>query len=221
MKIMKSFAILFISLFFGVNAYAQISKGSKLIGGSLNFYSSDNIQGHALEKSSSNSQNFNSQVFGGYFIKDNLAIGLGAGYGLQKSSNEANNHTSVNTSNRISFMPFTRYYKMVNDNFGIFAQAQLGFIAGSSKSQQDSPGVHNLNPQSKFTTLNLTVSPGVCYFLTNKFSLEGSFGGIGYNTTNTKTSGEFNSKSTSTSNDVFFNFNFSGIGLGLVYYWGR
>ncbi|WP_421763039.1 hypothetical protein [Ekhidna sp.] len=84
--------------FFGC-ADAQTEKGGWLIGASTSFeYASTSYDDPTLDKTT----NFNLEIVTGYFLIDNLAVGLNYGYDKEKQGFDGNTTTFIG--------PFVRYY---------------------------------------------------------------------------------------------------------------
>src|SRR3712207_3405035 len=104
---------------------AQIPAGTLFVGGSASFSSStskNNQDPNITYKNKSTSLNFNPKV--GYFISNNIALGLGINSFTSRSKIEGNgvNESSGNKFNSFGINPFGRYYKFLGENVGFFGQ---------------------------------------------------------------------------------------------------
>jgi len=141
------------------NLMAQFSKGRMLVGGTASFSS-------LTTKDDAFSSDITSNMFtitprAGYFIIDNLAIGLDVSFGITKASTSTSSQSSKSTS--ILAGPYVRYYLKP----GIFFQGE--YQLGSSKVSYDATGI-------KFDyTENLSawaISAGYALFLNDQVAVE-------------------------------------------------
>lgn len=105
----------------------------------------------------------------GYFVADQLAVGLGLLIGSSKSETTG---TDTKTS-YFGIEPFARYYILTsNSSFAFYGQASLSFI-----SSKEDPGIGN---DVKGSLIDFSISPGFTYFFNEHWALELGFRGIGY-----------------------------------------
>lgn len=177
---------------------AQTSAGNMMIGGSFSFSSTTQETGNDDIKSSS----FGVNPTFGYFVSDNLAVGVNVGFGSYNYNND-DKQTNLN------FGPFVRYYKFIAEEKFAFV-ADAGFNIGSGT--YDS----NLLGERKFSNFNIYVSPGFAYFFSPKWSLDFQLQGISYNTSDPNKDND-NDKSN------FFTFGVSSLSpsLGFRYFIGN
>lgn len=138
---------------------------------------------------------FNPRV--GYFISDNVAIGVQAGVGGSKGKLAS---TTVSDESSFTAGAFARYYTSPAKKFsGIF---NLGFNYFSNDDKI---------AKIKTTGFDLAFSPGLNYFLSNHFAIEASYGKLGFATSKSDVSG---SKPT---NVIELDLNLTTVSFGLVY----
>lgn len=177
MKNKLVFAALLCIFSFKVNA--QTEKGKMMLGGyaSINTYKSESQD---IQKSNY----FNTSLRTAYFIKDNLAIGLGLLYYRMKNtqSDPANlNPLSTQINNSYGLSPFVRYYFNINEKFKIFNELAINGSIGKSKYDNESyPGVSNDN---KFKQFGLNIQSGLAFFPVKKIAIEFSFPMLNYRKT--------------------------------------
>lgn len=147
-------------------AQAQTSQGNMSIGGGVSYSSDKRETGGEDVKSST----FTFQPSFGYFVADNLAVGLN----LSLSSTKEDNGLGGDDKSSVFFVgPFARYYKFTsNDKFAFFAQA--GFNVGSIKDEPDGAD------ETKGSAFNLYISPGFSYFFNEHWALDLQLAGISY-----------------------------------------
>lgn len=148
---------------------AQLVKGSKVIGGGLSYISSESKD--YLEQDIKSSSLAFVPSFG-YFVADDLAVGINLGY---RSSKVKNNFANDDDKySEFSVGPFVRYYKQTsNENFSFFVQGAVMFAFGTDNPAGD------VAPDVKSTSIDIAVSPGFAYFFNAHWSAELSFRGIG------------------------------------------
>lgn len=177
-------------------ANAQTEKGKSLINGSIGF---------STNKSESNSPGFftttqKSNYFSfapsyGYFVDNNLAIGLGLAYTQIKNtlntfdvnSNSTLNNSQVAEQQAYSISPFLRKYVDVADKFKFFAHVNLDMGFGESENKIVYNSTSNtVDNTYKFTSYNVALSPGFAFFPSKKWAIDFSFPLLNYNKVNPK-----------------------------------
>ena len=137
------------------NQKTYFQEGKKFIGGSVQFEREEDSN-----KDKTTSTKIIPQV--GYFIKNDIAIGLGAGY--ERSEIEAID----SDFKKYTLDPFARKYWIPTSRLGIFAQADASL--GWGEESDNTTFVWGIN-----------VRPGVTYFLSEKIAFDTTLGRIGYN----------------------------------------
>lgn len=140
----------------------------------------------------------------GTFVAPTTAIGLGVGYLGSKDETSA-----ISTLENQTFIvqPLARKYWGLSDNFLIFAQAAVPLTFGKNTVDSDAGKI-----ETKVNGYGVQLSPGVDYFFTSHFSMEASFGLVGWTAVKPK-DGE-------TSNDFGIGINSgfqNGVKFGLKY----
>jgi hypothetical protein len=185
------FTLLF---FFAItfSAQSQINKGTWLLGGDLSLGSSSST--NSLVNAPSNQSNyFNMTPRIGWFISNNLVIGLSPRYSSSFHKTTSNNAGNT-TSTGYSIAPFVRYYKPLNEKWAIFAEFDgIGLNFSSSKYEGDNdPNV--IENSSQGYSLGIFVKPGVTYFISPKVGIEASLGSLGYGFFHTKVKSKNNNQ---------------------------
>ncbi len=170
------------------------SKGNVFVSGSVGFGST------SYDTIKSSSFSFSPKV--AYFVTNNIAIGAKLGFGSSKS--DANPFTTIPTvkseTSTTTFGVFGRYYATPASKFSVFGN--LGFDYSSENDKL---------AKVKTNSFDLAVSPGVSYFLSNHFSMEATFGRLGY------TSSKTDEKDAKATNTFGLDVNLSTISFGLNY----
>ena len=129
---MKKILFTLCALVLGLSVHAQ-TKGNIVIGGTLELsttgtkvsYTND---GTTNTKEGDGAFSGGIGVNAGYFIKDNLLVGLGLGY--NGSSQE--DGTDINRENDFYLTPYASYYVKLADKFYYIPTAELDFICGNT-----------------------------------------------------------------------------------------
>ncbi|MCO6480330.1 MAG: outer membrane beta-barrel protein [Phaeodactylibacter sp.] len=100
----------------------------------------------------------------GYFLIDNLALGIGLDYTFNQVKNE---ERTTNKDSDLLFGPFGRYYVPMTDDMSFFLEANFGF--GNSSDDQEVGGV----PQNISTNIfAMGIGPGFTIFSSEAVGIE-------------------------------------------------
>jgi hypothetical protein len=168
-------------------AYAQtpLTKGRGLLSGSIGYHS-DKTGGQQQTDLFSLSPTI------GYFIADNLALGVNGDLQIQGDNSYYQGQTIYSVG------PFARYYHFVggSDKFALYGQGSLGYRHYSNNSDGRNQGY-------------IGITPGLAFFPIPRFGLEASLRGLSYATDFDKS-------------HVFdFGFSLQYIQIGASYYFGK
>ncbi|MBS1734627.1 MAG: outer membrane beta-barrel protein [Bacteroidetes bacterium] len=171
--------IVLVSVFsFGADAQNAFPKGSVLPGGNAGVTISNSESAGGRSRSAG----FNIMPSIGFAVKENLFLGINAGYGYSKGrfTNNVSGYVDTLKRNSFSYGVFGRYYKPLKHNFSIFLEADLG--GNNTKDVSTASG-----SATKYTStswgVNAGLTPGISYGLTKKLQLEAGFNnivGLGY-----------------------------------------
>lgn len=177
-------------------ANAQINKGSLMIGGGFGFNTGSNkttsSNGSTSVSSTSKGSEFSFTPRVGYFLINNLALGLGLDIGNSSTTYTEDGKTYKSGSGSTSIAPFVRYYYPVGKVYP-FVEANIGFGSQSTKST-DADGKETTN---KTSLSSFGVGPGVAFFLNDNVALDAS---IMYGSINSKWTGSGTNPTTYKSN---------------------
>jgi outer membrane protein W len=152
---------------------AQTTAGRMMIGGNVGYTTQESEITMGDQKSKT--LNINPQV--GYFVADNLAVGLQVSYYNQKNNYPDPFDTDGETENKYnstSLLPFVRYYIFTpNEKFAFYAEA----LAGIGFTTTDNEGFDEKIKGRSFTA---QLSPGFSYFFNEKWALDLALSGISY-----------------------------------------
>jgi hypothetical protein len=219
------------TIIFTTNSFSQIKQGTWMAGGLLRI----NGYSNSVNYPNSNNGPGNSKVHTvyiysivGYFLRDNILIGLSPNYAHGRSySNSivgANYNIGKSNYNVYGISPFIRKYKQLfNSKAYIFGQASLNLSYSRNYSYNDTP----LTTSSSRMTGNsegISLSPGINYFISERIALEVIFAGLYLSTSNTTTT-NYNGSVTPNNNgrrcDYNFNLNLASINLGIQFFIGK
>jgi len=191
---MKKLVTLAMLSAFALAANAQTEKGKTIAGGAIGYFN-EKSNNDAIENKQSSLTLLPSI---GYFVKDNLALGLGIGYSrLTSKSSEKTQYllSQKNTTDYFMVSPFIRHYINISDQFKFFSQLSVPMKWGNLESATGttSPAV-SVAPAShaKTTSIGVSIEPGFAYFPTKRIGIQLSVDGLSYawNKTENKNSHE-------------------------------
>lgn len=171
-KVVLSLLVIFISI---ITVHAQITKGTSMICGSINYSSQKSDQ-----TSSGTSQNGEIKNFGftpsyGKAVKKNLVIGADLTYQNNLSKSSSNGTTNETKTNSFGVGVFARHYKNLGTSgFYLFLQSRLGANISDTK---PFPSGNN-----KYKSFNIGVglNPGIAYAITPKVHIETGLNNLFY-----------------------------------------
>jgi hypothetical protein len=157
---MRLLFIIISILSFSFTSIAQLEQGTWLVGGSGSFYAGKNKFSNDVQVSEFDILNVALNPSLGYFLTENLALGLRLGYIKYKSESVPRGITS--NTNRFDFGPFVRYYLLPNDrSFNLlFDAAYKPSLAWFSDTKEK--GARNM----------LSLSAGTVVFFNTSVALE-------------------------------------------------
>lgn len=175
-----------------LSSSAQFAKGDSYISGGVGF--SQSKTGSASSSNYAISPNY------GYFVTNNIAVGVGLGFG----GNTAKNGLGIKTANAsaLSAGVFARYYTTPSKAFSFFGNAGVNYTSNTDKIPATSV---------KTSGFGISVAPGISYFVSNRLAIESTVGSLGYSTSKADLTGAVST------NNFGLNLNLSSISFGLVY----
>jgi outer membrane protein len=213
-------------------ANAQLKQGAIAIGGTGNFsYTEGTNKVGSTSTNAPKTNTFNIIPSIGCNVSENIAIGLGIGYAYNKQEELASGSSSLkNTTTNETFIinPFARYYFMYNDNGGFFGQLNAAIGIGSGRYEPGITSGGNSSYYIESTSFDLGLRPGLIYFISNSWSIEGTYGKLGYSSSIAKytKNSTVNNIKRSTDYEDFGNtfnigFDLTTFNLGVQYWIGR
>lgn len=179
---MKKMIVLAVMGLFGTQfAKAQVAKGDILVGGNVGINTVSHKANDAIDdKATATSFSISPKV--GYALSDTWMIGVFAGTEFNTTKTETAGVENKVNSNMITPGVFVRHYHVIGGSkFAFFGEANVGYGFGQTK--QDGTKV------SSVSGIDANIQPGISYFVTKCFVIEGVFGGINYMNTTTEAEG--------------------------------
>lgn len=222
---MKKLAFSLLLLGCAATAHAQTSAGTVLLGGSVGYGSNKEESSSGQLAAERNWREFQFFPTAGYFVADNLALGLAGHFSSNKSEVSATRYDPAygiyqseytSKSRGAAIGPFVRYYHMAGEKIGFYGQ-----FAGRYQSHrlEEKSEVPFETTNSKSTGFGAFFTPGFVFFPTNKLGLELTMGNLGYSrntTTQEATSQRQEQKITSSGFGAFFGL--QNLALGASFY---
>lgn len=189
----------------GLASYAQYNAGSILVNGNLGFSTgSSKINGN----DAGSGNNFGIGLKGGYFLKDNIAVGIGIDYQSSKATSPSGAGDDVSKSNQFGWLVFGRYYMPYNEKLAFFGELD---IMGYSGTNTFTPA-GGTDAETKMNGFSAGIVPSFSYLIDPRISLEMGYGFLGYSSNKTTTPGGTESES----NGFGLNLDMSSLVFGLT-----
>lgn len=209
-------------------ATAQTGKGSMMLGGNLGFgssnYKSTQTTGNVtITTNDQKSSSITILPTFGYFVADQLVVGLMAGIDNSKTvyKNPSGNVSEQTYQyNNTVIGLFARKYFMPTTTFGMYGGLQ--FMNGPSKNTIETV-YNNNNPtttvetKGSYTTVGL--EGGVAFFPSNKFGMHLGVAGLGWQSSKSESENS-GTKYESKSSGFNFDLNTLYLNVGLFYFFG-
>jgi hypothetical protein len=219
----KFFALALLSGLAGTaHAQAIIKAGTVQLGGNVG-YSHTSVESpvnngsYNASKQTTIYNQFTIAPSVGFFVADNLAVGISGGY--QISQNKYKQPQGAPTydekTKQFRFGAFVQYYKMFSEQFGI-----SGTLGGGYQLDEQPYNYGSNEISTKGGYANLT--PSIVFFPVSKLAIGASIGGINYLYANYKTPATAVGASDSyTSSNFAANFGLSQLLFSGTFYFGR
>lgn len=153
-------------------ANAQVKKGNILLGGTVGVSSASSKVENADGKITTTQFNISPKV--GYAVSDKWVVGV---FANSQFATVKNTMTPTDTKDQTTIIApgiFVRNYHNIGESkFAFFGEANVSYGFGSTK--DDGTKTQTVN------VIDANVVPGIAYFVTKRFNIEGVFGGINFN----------------------------------------
>lgn len=167
MKKTVLFSLLFI-IAATVTTQAQITKGSKLLGGNLSFGQSKLDSDIAQSEIKSSTFNISPSI--GIAVKENLIAGVNIGYSTGKQKQVSSNLTVLDAkiTGFVAGVFIRKYKQLAKSNFYLFGEGALDYSNMKEERKEQMPDQFT----TKTHSVSLSVKPGVSYAVNNRLHLE-------------------------------------------------
>jgi outer membrane protein len=171
---MKNYITALIFIFFCSTAFAQTEKGSFVISGKtdMSFLFSKITTGtDSIQTGKTNSRQFNFTAGAGYFIANNLSLGLYGTYSYSYTKDEAYNYSQSITES-FTVLPQLQYYIPIEGKLKPFAGIGGGYVwlqERDSRVTTDNNRVYSISGPAFAGVL------GISYFITRSVSFDLNF----------------------------------------------
>lgn len=215
-----------------VNSTVFVPKGQWIVGGNVSYstHDNENYKFLVIENINSTGYNFKVSPMFAYAIKDNMALGLRAGYNRQLLKV---NNADLNLSEDMAFgvsdyyslkhtttgSAIYRYYITLGQSkrFALFNEMQLTYGYGQSK-LVDSSGAAVTGTYETTHDFAIGCSPGLVAFINNSTAVEVNVGVLGFNYSHTKQVTDQVYVGYRKSSQMNFKINIFSIALGIAFY---
>ena len=203
-----------------VHAQTAIPAGTVSLGGNVGYYRhtvSSQVPGANLHYESVSSQ-FQLAPSVGYFVAENLAVGLNLGYTATK-----NKYTSTFSSSPSDLAPnvtfrsgaYVQYYKMLTDQFGLVGTLGGGYQYNRTTNVFGPAGNMSTN-ETKQKGYYASLTPGIVYFPVPKLGISATLGSLAFSRLK-----ETPNASEPVTTDFGASFGLNQLQFGGTYYFGR
>ena len=188
------------------NEKLTIKKGTWILGGSLQLNGVSNNSGAFISNPTSFS-NSNIILNGGYFISNNITIGLNAGYA----------YSSFNVADETEYLIagiYLKLFKGIGKKTALNLTTSFDYLNGYFTESSLFSGRPNV--ESDFETFRITIAPGLTYFISKKLAFEVSLGGLSFRSNKIESGNELGS--TFRDNSFGVSLSLSQVNLGVNIY---
>ena len=171
----------------GTGAFAQTSQGTVVVTGNLSlstFTSESTLNDTISNKSRGTAFRMGPSL--GFILGNNFELGAALGYTHSTINNiyfnsEGDRHELKTKANGYAISPYLKKYFMLSEQFALTGQLSTGLSIYKRKPDASA------DFQSKSTSFNVALAPGITYFPSDKLGISAGFGGLQYNQTLEKT----------------------------------
>lgn len=202
-------------------AQTSLPAGTWQLGGSINYSRQHNETTGSGTGSSNTYSYFTASPTVGYLVANNLAVGLMAGYSLNK--NQGADGYNLSSSEQISKAVFgglfADYYRLLGPYFGLKGRLAASYSRNSYDYNNAGPNGASYSRNTGYS-LGTNLVPSLLFFPVPKLALEASLGGL-YYSYGRATSSPNVINGDSRSNNFAANFGLSYLTLGGTFFPGR
>ena len=171
MRTIFKLAVLLIALTSSITSFSQTSKGMFIISGSTGLqFGSNNVK---LTKDGNTQAEYDESSFSfipsaGYFVVDNLALGLSCAF-LQNTTKYKNDNKNTLSSTLIS--PTLQYFFPIAGKLRPYVKIGLGYLSQTDKKETVTKYITTTSTRSS-DGMALSLGGGISYFATRNISID-------------------------------------------------
>lgn len=194
-------------------AQSVIPAGTISLGGSIGYNRQTDTQDLPGSGQSEVSRStFQIAPAAGYFLADNLAIGLSLGYTAQRTTFSRSPAGNLDAATSFRVGPYVQYYKMLSEQFGVLGTLGGGYARSATPRFIDP----NTVVEEKNSGAYASLTPGVIFFPVPTFGISATIGYLGYDRTWLE-----DSATNYSSSSFGASFGLSQLNFGGTYFFGR
>lgn len=231
MKKNYSFSFFLLIIFFGSYISAQekvieFSKGMWHTGITLSALDADdeNIDNVVYDVVKNQKNGFEANILGGYFIKDNMSVGMQYEYSKSErdliyETDDGEGRRQVASSNHTITGFLRNYYPITaNNRFSFYNETDLSVGFGNSNTRRTKSETDITKTFSDETNFELGLKPGIAVVLIKGFAFEVGVDLLGLNYTNSRITKDGVKEGKSSEFNFDFKISLLSLDFGLAYY---
>jgi hypothetical protein len=167
--------------------FAQVLQGNWTATGSIGYNKSQQNGDRYSTSYTYEHKYFDIRPTIGYVIANNIEVGLTGSYNRSKSNSKRiiavdTLSTYYDDSKSWSAGVYTKAYKFLLSNFAVTGQADVSYYSYSSDFAQKNIGYYSNEyvGEHESNYISATLRPGISYFLSDKISLNATYGSLSY-----------------------------------------
>ncbi len=194
-------------------------RGTRLLGGSFGLGGSGSELVGSTQTFRSTSLSLQPQI--GWFVRDNVALGLTVGGTFASAKYNTVNPVPSQRSWSVSLQPFMRNYAMLGPKVGVFLESSVATGFGVAEFPTITATGAPITSRSRTFSFQAGIRPGITYFLGRRFAVEATTGFVGLNLQTSRTPVSSTVRGEARNNSFSFSPTWvigSNVGVGLKYY---
>jgi len=204
--------LLFIlSLIIGLSSVnAQMQKGTNELDGSFSFSSSEQTEwiSHIFDNRTVNRSYFYLNPKIGWFISESSVLGFGLGYHFNKTTYDDSDNEYK--TNMFSIRPYFRNYQKITDKLFYTTTVTVFYGIGKEEIWSDK--------EADLTEYGISASPGITYFLSDKWAIKTTFGKLHYKESKSEIDSSSDEVRENKTKDLGFELRLDAISFGASFY---
>ncbi|GAA0877804.1 hypothetical protein GCM10009119_07720 [Algoriphagus jejuensis] len=223
---MKKMLLAVLPLFMlSLTAFAQLEKGTILLGGGVGYSSSTSNSESSNAYNEYQNTNFSFSPDAGYFFKDTWVLGISlpfSGQTTKVNTDYASGAEDTNSESKTSsygVAPFVRKYFPFGEKMAFYGQVKTGYF------HQTTENIPNVNDDSSSTTrgsnqFNVVTTAGLSYFPKTWLGINLSISPLSFSTSSSEED-RYGETFETKSGGLNFGVDSSAIGLGVNFFLGK